>query len=74
VEFDIIFVLGLLIAAFCVPSFVSAYANKRRPTQSLILLLIGGGMIYYAIVMNPGVYSLSTVDDVILTVVGRFLN
>lgn len=73
-EFDIIFVLGLLIAAFCVPSFVSAYANKRRPTQSLILLLIGGGMIYYAIVMNPGVYSLSTVDDVILTVVGRFLN
>jgi hypothetical protein len=31
-------------------------------------------MVYYAIVMNPGVYSLSTIDDVILGVIGWILN
>jgi hypothetical protein len=74
VEFDSIFVFGLLIAAFAVPSFVSAYADKRRPTQPLLIGIIGGGMVYYAIVMNPGVYSLSTIDDVILGVIGWILN
>lgn len=73
-EFDFIFVLGLLVVAFGVPSFVGAYANKRRPTRAFVIFLIGGAMIYYAIVMNPGAYSLSTIDDVILTVIGRILN
>lgn len=73
-EFDIIFVLGLLIAAFAIPSFVAAYADKRRPRQALVMMLIGGGMMYYGFVMNPGVYSLSTIDDVILRVIGGFLN
>ncbi|MEL6839299.1 MAG: hypothetical protein AAFP85_08395 [Pseudomonadota bacterium] len=73
-EFDFIFVLGLLIAVFSVPSFASAYADKRRPSRALLLVLIGGGMIYYAIVMNPGAYSFATVDDVILRVIGWILN
>jgi hypothetical protein len=53
---------------------VSAYADKRRPTQPLLIAIIGGGMVYYATVMNPGVYSLSTIDDVILGVIGWILN
>ena len=73
-EFDFIFVLGLLVAAFGVPSLVSAYADKRRPTRAIMIFLIGGGMIYYAIVMNPGAYSVATIDDVILIVIGRILN
>ncbi len=73
-EFDFIFVLGLLIAVFAVPSFASAYADKRRPSRALLLVLIGGGIIYYAIVMNPGAYSLSTVDETVLRVIGWLLN
>ena len=72
-EFDFIFVLGLLIAAFGVPSFAGSYADSRRPYQALLLFLIGGGMMYYANVMNPDVYSLSTIDDAILRVVGWVL-
>jgi hypothetical protein len=74
VEFDFIFVLGLLIALFGVPSFVSSYADKRRPTQAFLIFLIGGGMVFYATVMNPGVYTLSTIDDTILKVIGWILN
>ncbi|WP_341368647.1 hypothetical protein [Yoonia sp. BS5-3] len=73
-EFDIIFVLGLLVVAFGIPSFAGAYAEKRRPTRAIVVFLIGGAMIYYAIIMNPGAYSLATIDDTILTVIGRFLN
>lgn len=73
-EFDFIFVLGLLIAVFAVPSFASAYADKRRPSRALLIAVLGGGMIYYAIMMNPGVYSLSTIDDVVLRVIGWVLN
>ncbi len=73
-EFDYIFVLGLMMLACGVPSFAGAYAEKRRPTKAFVIFLIGGAMIYYAMIMNPGVYSLSTIDDVILTVIGRFVN
>ena len=73
-EFDFIFVLGLLVAAFGVPTLAGAYVNKRRPTRAFLVFLVGGAMIYYAIIMNPGAYSLSTVDDVILNVIGRILN
>ena len=73
-EFDFIFVLGVVIAALGVPSFAASYAERNRPMQALLLFLIGGGMMYYAIVMNPGGYSLTTVDDAILRVVGWVLN
>ncbi|MDX8352748.1 hypothetical protein [Cognatiyoonia sp. IB215182] len=73
-EFDVIFVLGLLLALFSAPSFASAYADKRRPTQALLTVLIGAGMIYYAVVMNPGVYAVDQVDDVVLRVIGWVLN
>ena len=73
-EFDFIFVLGLLIAACGVPSFAGAYAEKRRPTKAFMILLAGGAMVYYATVMNPGAYSLETADDVIVSVIGRILN
>lgn len=74
VEFDFIFVLGLVIAVFSVPSFARAYADKRRPSQALLIAVIGGGMMYYASVMNPDAYSLSTIDDVVLRVMGWILN
>lgn len=73
-EFDFIFVLGLLIAVFAVPSFARAYADKVRPSQAVLIALIGGGMMYYATVMNPGAYGFSTIDDVVLRVIGWILN
>jgi hypothetical protein len=73
-DFDLIFVIGVALAAFAIPSFVSAYADRRWPKQAVLMLLIAGGAIVYAMRENPDVYSIAAIDDTILTVLGRYLN
>jgi hypothetical protein len=73
-DFDLIFVIGLALAAFSIPAFVSAYADWRLPKVAVLMVLIAGGSIAYAMQENPDVYSLETIDDTIVTVLGRYLN
>ncbi len=73
-DIDLIFVVGVVVAAFAIPSLVSAFSDRRWPKQAALMLLIGGGAIAYAMQENPGVYGLSTIDDVVVDVVGRYLN
>ena len=73
-DFDLIFVIGVALAAFSIPSLVSAYADRRWPKQAVLMLLIGGGAVAYAMQENPGVYGVATVDDVIVDVLGRYVN
>jgi len=39
-----------------------------------LMLLIGAGAIAYAMQENPDTYSVTTIDDTILVVLGRYLN
>ncbi|MFO8127628.1 hypothetical protein [Yoonia sp.] len=73
-DFDLVFVIGLALVAFAIPSAVSAYSDWRWPKTAVIMLVLGGGAIAYAAQENPGVYSLATVDDVIVDVVGGLVN
>ena len=73
-DFDLIFVVGVVIAAFAIPSLVSAYADRRWPRQAVFMVLLGGLAIAYAMQENPGVYAVDTFDDVIVDVLGRYLN
>lgn len=73
-DIDLIFVVGVVISAFAIPSLVSAYADRRWPRQAILMVLLGGLAIAYAIQENPGVYGPGTVDDVIVDVLGRYLN
>ncbi|PJI86367.1 hypothetical protein BC777_2736 [Yoonia maricola] len=73
-DFDHIFVLGIVLIAFAIPSAVSAYSDGQRPKTALIMALLGAGAIIFVVRENPGVYALDTVDDVIVTVVGDLIN
>ncbi len=73
-DFDLIFVLGLVLVAFSIPSFVSAFADWRWPRMAVIMLVVGGCAIAYAAQENPGVYATNNVDDIIVGVVGRYIN
>jgi len=73
-DFDLIFVIGLVVIAFAIPSAVSAYSDRRWPKTAIFMLLLGGGAIAYAMQENPGAYRLDTVDDVIVGVVGSLVN
>lgn len=51
---DMYLVLGILIAAFSIPSILSAVADGRAPRASAITILIAGGLILLAIQTQPG--------------------
>lgn len=73
-DFDLIFVIGVALIAFAIPSLVSAYSDRRWPKIAAVMLLVGGGAIAYAAQENPGAYSFETLDDVIVSVIGSLLN
>ena len=70
---DIALVLGLVIAAFSIPSILSALADSRAPRASAITVLIGGSLILFAVVSKPQGYQLDQVPDIFVRVVGQFL-
>lgn len=72
-DYDLIFVIGLTMVAFAIPSAVSAYSDWRWPKTALALLVIGGASMAYAAQENPGAYALDTVDDVIVRVVASVI-
>lgn len=73
-DFDQIFVIGLALIAFSIPSAVSARSDRRWPKTAFLMLVLGVGGIVFAVRENPGVYSPSTVDDVIVSVIGGMVN
>lgn len=73
-DLDLIFVLGLIVGAFSIPSFVNAYSDNRPFRTPALMLLVAAAMIYYPIYENPSAYSIATVDNVILEVIGRYVN
>lgn len=71
---DLILVLGIIIAALSIPPIFGAMAERRAPRAAAVLLLIGGGMIIYALQQNPTGYTISDIPDVFVRVIGSFLN
>jgi hypothetical protein len=46
---DLALVLGIVIAAFSIPSILSAFSDRRAPRASAITILIAGALVLYAI-------------------------
>ncbi|MFK7835245.1 MAG: hypothetical protein AB8B60_03400 [Sulfitobacter sp.] len=70
---DLALSLGLVVAAFSVPSILSALSDSRAPRASAVTILIGGALILYAVQTKPGGYSMGEVPDVFVNVVGRYM-
>ncbi|MEW2912864.1 hypothetical protein [Leisingera sp. JC11] len=70
---DLALILGLVIAGFTVPPVISALSERRPPRASVLTILIAIGLVTYAVMMNPGGYSVDEIPDVFFRVVGRFL-
>lgn len=73
-DHDLIFVVGLLLAAFSIPSLVAAFSDRRWPIAALFMMVLAGVAVGFAMQENPGAYSVATVDDVIVEVIGGYLN
>jgi len=70
---DLALVLGLIFAAFSIPSIISALGDGRSPRASMVTTLIASGLILYALTTKPGGYSWAEVPEAFVHVVARLL-
>lgn len=73
-DHDLALVIGLLVAVFSVPALVSSFSERRAPRVAAIALIVGGGLIAWAVTQKPGGYSFDQVPNVVVKVVARFVN
>ena len=70
---DLSLTIGVITAAFSVPSILSALSDRRAPRASAVTVLIGGCLILYAMQTNPGGYEVTEVPDVFVRVMERYI-
>lgn len=70
---DLSLVIGLIVAAFSIPSILSAISSGRSPRASALTILIAGGLILYALQTHPGGYTLEEIPDVFVRVFATYL-
>jgi len=70
---DLIFVIGLVLGAFSIPSMLSAYSEGRAPRVSALVIVLAGGMIVWAFNTKPGGYDFANIPDTFMNVVARYL-
>ncbi len=73
-DLDLVFVIGLILAAFSIPALVNAFSDRRWPRGSAVALIIGLGAVIYVARQEPELYTLDRVDDVFVSVVARYIN
>lgn len=73
-DLDLLFVAAVALVALAIPSLVAAYADRRWPKNAILMLLMSAVSIAYVMQENPGTYTLATIDDTILSVLGRYMN
>ncbi len=67
-SYDLALVLGIVIAGFSVPAIVSAFSDSRAPRAASLMVLLGGGLIAWALTGKPGGYTLDQIPDIFVKV------
>jgi hypothetical protein len=71
---DLLLILGLCLSALAIPAVLSAISDSHPPRAAAIAFLLGGGMVVYALMQNPGGYTIAEIPNVFFTVIGRYIN
>lgn len=61
-------VIGMVIAGFSIPAIVSAFSDSRTPRAAALMVMLGGGMIAWAVTGKPGGYTLDGIPEVFVKV------
>jgi len=71
---DLFLVIGIVMAAFAVPSLLGAYSEGRAPRVGSVMILIASGLIAVALLNRPSGYRLGEVPGAFVRVIGKLTN
>lgn len=72
-DYDLVLVVGMVLAVLSVPSMLSAWVDGRAPRGSAITVLIAGVLLVVALTQNPIRYQWADIPHVFVEVIGRYL-
>ena len=70
---DFLLVLGLFFAVFSIPSFIGAYSAGQPPRAAVLSIVVGAGLISWAVYQQPNTYSLVEIPELIVSVFARLV-
>ncbi len=70
---DLIFVIGLVLGVFSIPSILSAISDGHAPRVAAFTVIAAGVMVFWAISNKPGGYDIYEIPNVFVQVVARYL-
>lgn len=70
---DTALVIGIVISVLAIPAIVSAISDARAPRVAALAILIGGGLIIFALANEPGGYAINDVPKAFARVIAQFL-
>jgi len=71
--FDTYLTIGAVILVFAIPAAVSAFSDGRTPRVPAILVLIGGGLVAWAVTQKPGGYTFGELPQVFVSVLAQLI-
>lgn len=72
-NYDLLFVIGIILGVFSVPSIISSLTEGRAPRVAAVTLIAAGSLVVYAIRTRPGGYELQDVPAAFARVVAMFI-
>ena len=71
--YDVVLVVGLVLAALSIPSIMSAWIDKRSPQIAVVLLCLAAVMVVAAVILSPNSYRIDRIPHVFIDVIGRYM-
>lgn len=73
-EADFILVIGVILAVFCLPSFLNAITESVFPRVAIAMGALAAACISFANSMNPSGYAMGDVPAVFVRVFAQLVN
>lgn len=66
---DLALVMGLIVLLFSAPAIISAISDGRAPRTAMIALVVGGGLVVFALTQKTGGYRIEDVPRTFIKVI-----
>jgi hypothetical protein len=70
---DVLLIIGIFIAGIGFPALITSFSESRPPKAALIMFALGGGLIAWAAMTQPGGYAISEIPGVFVRVAASFI-